>query len=458
MIQSPSQGPGARPNRHDRTKTRQQVNYSHILGLLCILIGAITSMPADAQLVPGIPQITVPRPNSNPIADTAPVGVLERARPEYDALGFEFAEGVLYPSLTTGSFLKSNIFASQAAPVSDFVIDVRPAMTFRSRRDMLSYVVSVYGDYAKYLDHASLSNANAGASLGLIQEIGQDWEFESQTGFRYDHQSPSSFALPVPNAPISALPAYSIFSEQASLTRRVDRLTLAVGAGYQREVYQDAVVNGTLIRESALNANAFSVTSKVGYAVTPLTRIFAESEILRRNYDNGVLNSDTYTMVVGSDFELRRLTRGTIFAGVRTRQYDSGLIGGRTVPTFGFSLEWFPTELLTLNLVGRQDFADTPITTPNGGSAVVNVETIQLEADYEVLRQLIATGVVGFEADRYSATNRADNNLSFGLTLTYMLNRNLRLVGQYRVTDRHSNAAGFSYVLNEIGAAIRVQY
>lgn len=418
----------------------------------------IGSTPSRAQLVPGITQITVPRPNANPLANGEPVGVIEMARPEYDPLGFQTAQGLLYPSLTASGFFEDNIFSSESARVGDLVTHLRPSLTFQSRSDMLSYVANVYADYDQYLDHSSLSNANAGASLGIIQEIGRDWEIESQTGIKYDHQSPASFAISVPNSPISSLPGYTILSEQTSLTRRVDRLSFSIGAGYERETYENVVVNDTLINESALDANAFSLTSRIGYAVSPLTNVFAEAEFLRRDYDNGVLNSDTYTMVAGSDFEFRRLIRGTIFVGVRSRQYDSALIGSRSVPTFGFNLEWFPTRLLTVNLVGRQDFSDTPITTPNGSSAVVNIQTIQLEADYEIRRQLIATAVVGYESDHYSSTNRSDGISSIGLSLTYMINRDLRLIGQYRLSDRNSTAPGFSYVLNEVGVGLRVQY
>ena len=426
------------------------------------LVGALAALgwiaPARAQLVPGITQLEIPRPNANPLATGGPVGVTERLRPEYDALGFPTAQGIFYPSVTGTALYDDNVFSSQSGQADDLVMHLHPAFTFQSRRDTLGYVANGYGDLVHYLGHESLSNSNAGASLGLIQEIGRDWEIESQSGAKYDHQDPSSFASPVPNTTVSHLPAYTILSEQLSATRRVGRLSLSFGGGYQREDFQNVVVGGVLIKESDLDANAFSMTSRAGYAVTPLTRVYVEGEYLRREYDNGVLNSNTVTTVLGSDFEFRRLTRGTIFAGIRDRQYDSPLIGSLTAPTFGIKLAWFPTRLLTFTAVGREDFADTPITTPTGGSAVVDIKTLQVEGDYEVLRQLIGTAVAGFESDNYSLTNRADKTLSLGLSLSYMLNRNLRLIGQYRITDRQSNLAGFSYTRDEIGIGLRTQY
>jgi hypothetical protein len=427
-----------------------------LVGALAVLAAGVA--PARAQLVPGITQLEIPRPNGNPLATGGPVGVTERIRPEYDALGFPTAQGFFYPSVTGTALYDDNIFAGQAAPADDLVMHLRPEFTFQSQRDTLSYIANGYGDFVRYLGHESLSNSNAGASLGLIQEIGRDWEFESQSGAKYDHQDPSSFASPVPNTTISQLPEYSILSEQVSLTRRVDRLTMSIGGGYQREDYQNVVVGGVLVKESDLNANAYSTTTRIAYSITPLTRIYTEGEYLRRDYDNGVLNSNTYTAVFGTDFEFRRLTRGTVFAGVRERQYDSTLIGSLAAPTFGINLQWFPTELLTFTADGRQDFADTPITTPTGGSAVVNIKTLQLEGDYEILRQLIGTAVAGLETDNYSFTGRDDTTLSFGLSLTYLLNRNFRLVGQYRFTDRQSNEAGFSYLRDEIGIGLRAQY
>lgn len=427
-----------------------------LVGALGMLAAGVA--PTHAQLVPGITQLAIPRPNANPLATGGPVGVTDRIRPEYDAIGFPTAQGFFLPAVTGTALYDDNIFASQTAPADDLVMHLRPEMTFQSQRDTLSYIANAYGDFVHYLGHESLSNSNAGATLGLIQEIGKDWEFESQSGAKYDHQDPSSFASPVPNKTISHLPEYSILSEQVSLTRQVDRLSLSIGGGYQREDYQDVIVGGVLVKESDLNANAYSSTARVDYSITPLTRIYAEGEYLRRDYDNGVLNSNTYTTVLGTDFEFRRLTRGTVFFGIRDRQYDSPLIGSLTTPTFGINLEWFPTDLLTFTADGRQDFSDTPITTTTGASAVVNIKTLQLEGDYEILRQMIGAAVAGFETDNYSFTGRADTTLSFGLSLTYMLNRNLRLVGQYRFTDRQSNEAGFSYLRDEIGIGLRAQY
>lgn len=427
-----------------------------LAGVMGALVAGLT--PASAQLVPGITQLEIPRPNGNPLATGGPVGVTARLRPEYDALGFPTAQGYFYPTVTGTMLYDDNVFASQLAPSDDLVMHLRPAFTFQSQRNTLSYVASGYGDFVHYLGHESLSNSNTGASLGVIQEIGRDWEIESQSGAKYDHQDPSSFASPVPNTSIVRLPAYTILSEQLSATRRVDRLSLSFGGGYQREDYQNVVIGGVLIKESDLNANAFSTTTRLGYAVTPLTRVFVEGEYLRRDYDDGVLNSNTYTTVFGTDFEFRRLTRGTVFAGIRQRQYDSALIGSLAAPTFGINLEWFPTRLLTFTAVGREDFADTPITTPTGGSAVVDIKTMQLEGDYEILRQLIGTAVAGLETDTYSLTNRADKTLSLGLSLTYMLNRNLRLIAQYRITERQSSLAGFSYTRDEIGIGLRTQY
>ncbi|HEV2302427.1 MAG TPA: outer membrane beta-barrel protein [Stellaceae bacterium] len=447
---------GGRSTSAARTRRALGSAAAALLGALAALAAGLA--PACAQLVPGITQLEIPRPNANPLAAGGPVGVTERLRPEYDPLGFPTAQGFFYPSVTGTVLYDDNVFASQSAQADDLVMHLRPAFTFQSRRDTLSYIAGGYGDFAHYLGHESLSNSNAGATLGVIQEIGRDWEIESQSGAKYDHQDPSSFASPVPNTAISHLPAYTILSEQVSATRRVDRLSLSFGGGYQREDYQNVVVGGVLIKESDLDANAFSMTSRLGYAVTPLTRIFAEGEYLRRDYDNGVLNSNTVTTIVGTDFEFRRLTRGTVFAGIRQRQYDSALIGSLAAPTFGINLEWFPTRLLTFTAVGRQDFADTPITTPTGGSAVVDIKTLQFEGDYEILRQLIGTAVAGFESDNYSLTNRTDKTLSLGLSLTYMLNRNLRLIGQYRITDRQSSLAGFSYVRDEIGIGLKTQY
>lgn len=415
-------------------------------------------MPVSAQLVPGIPPITIQGPTANPETIGGPVAVTARHYPELEPLGILTVAGQFVPAITGTTVYDDNIFASQFTPVGDVSLHLRPEFTLRSPEGMLSYTATGYGDLVHYMGHPSLSNMNAGAGLGIRQEIARDWVIESRSGAKLNHQDPSSFALPVPNSVVNQLPKYTILSEELSVKYRVGRLALIVTGGGQREDFENVTVNGQLIQESTLNANAWSIGPRVEYGLTPLTRLFAEGQLLRREYDNHILDSTGYTVLFGSIFEWNRLTRGTIFTGWRQRFYDDPNIGKVGKPSFGVNLAWYPTELATFTLVGKQDFADTPITSATGSSAVANIRSLQAEVDYEFLRQLVGSGMLGYETVDYGATGRADANRTLGLSLNYRLNRNFSLIAQYKFTSRTSNQPGFGYDRQQIGVALRSQY
>lgn len=387
-----------------------------------------------------------------------PIGVLDRLLPELQPAGIETVPGLLLPGVTGTMVYDDNIFASSQTPASDLLFHLRPEFALRSPQNLFSYTVQGYADLVKFTDHPALSNGNAGMSIGLLQDFARDWQFESQTAARYDHQDPSSFALPVPNAAVGSLPIYTILQQNLTLRYRVDRFRLSMTGGYQREDFADTVVGGTPVKESTLDANAWQLQQRVEFYLSHLTQLFVDNTLLRREYDNRILNSVGVTTLVGAVFEWRRLIRGTASFGWRERVYDNANIGSLGAPTFAFNLAWYPTEALTLTALGTQDFADTPITAPNGSSAVVNIRNLVAEADYEFTPQWIGTASVGYSTYDYSATARSDTVENLSLSLIYRMNLDMWWTALYKLSSRGSNQPAFGYERQQVGLALKVQY
>jgi len=420
-----------------------------------LLTGAI---PAQAQLVPGIPAITIGQPRINAEGGGGPVGVLDRAQRELSPIGVETVPGLVLPNVTGTMVYDDNIFASSVAPASDLLYHLRPEFLLRSPEGMFSYTVQGYADLVKFTEHPALSNGNLGVSIGMLQEFLRDWQIESQTAAKYDHQDPSGFALPVPNSTVGSLPIYTILQENLTLRYRTGRFRFSTTGGYEREDFANTVVGGTPIKESVLDANAWQVGERVDYYLSHLTQLFIDTTLLRREYDNRLLNSVGATALVGAVFEWRRLIRGTASFGWRERVYDMRNIGTFGSPTFAFNVAWFPTEVLTLTALGTQDFADTPIPAGSGTSAVVDIRNMEAEADYEFTPQWIGTASVGYGTYDYSATGRADAVKTAGLSLIYRMNSNMVWTALYKLSSRGSNQPGFSYERQQIGLALKVQY
>ncbi len=89
---------------------------------------------------------------------------------------------------------------------------------------------------------------------------------------------------------------------------------------------------------------------------------------------------------------------------------------------------------------------------------MLDAKTVRGEADYELLRQVILSGVVAYENDNYTQVSRTDNIVSAGASVKYLMNRYVSLVGEYTYSDRRSNLNGFNFDRHQIGVALTLAY
>jgi hypothetical protein len=423
-----------------------------------LLIGAA---PAAAQILntPGASSIYTPSPTPADQRDlTGPAGVLARPRPELLPEGFWFEGLHLLPSATAATIYDSNIFATQTGAVSDMVVHFRPQLNVDNGANLVSYNFSAFGDIARYASHESLNNSNAGATLGIIGDLAPTFRIESRTFFTYDHLDPASFVLPVANTTLTHLPLYESGGEQLSVIRDIGRWAVGLGGGYRRDKYENITINGVTFQQSQLDANVFNVTPKLTYNITPLLRGVVQAEYLHDNYASGILNSNTYVVTTGVDFEFRRLFRGTAVIGYRDHVYDTSGLGSVSGLTYGLDLAWYPSEIVTVTVTGKQDFSDSILTNAGGAPATSDLKTVQVQVDCEVLRQVILSGVASYENDNYTGTARRDDIISTGANLSYLINRYWIANTQYRYLTRNSTQLGFSYDRHQIGVALKLQF
>ena len=425
---------------------------------ICVLVSASATVlikvpPAAAQLL-GIPPVSVEVPAPLPTRDV-PVGVLERKVVEQQSQGFQLGPVQVSPALTASPIYNSNIFATSTNPTSDMVMSLRPELTLNGAPGSWAYRFNAYGQWDDYHTNSTLSNINGGAGLGITAGSDQEVLVESRTGLIYGHQDPATFGPSVQNAAVPYLPAYTIFNQGFTVTHQPGLLGGSLSAGFERDDYQNVVVNGVLLNQTQFNGNAFSISPKLNYLVAPPTSLYIQGDYVRRNYDNGVDNSGTGAIVLGSKFEIRRLFQGNAYAGYRYRNYDSSTIGSVGGFTYGINAAWYATELMTVKISGKQDFQDSPVV--GNGVSVANVRTIRGELDYEVLPEVIVAAVLGFENDNYQ-TGQNDNILAAGGNVTYYLNRNANLSLLYLYSNRSSNQVGFSYDRHQVGLALKLQY
>jgi hypothetical protein len=402
----------------------------------------------------------VPLPPSGEVSDRGPIGVLDRPRPELEPQGFRLSGMKVVPSLSVGPTYNSNVFAAASNAASDLLVVEHPALTVSSEPGLLSFTFSGYGDFVQYINNQQLTNENAGALLGIRGDLAPALFLESQTSVVYGHQDPASFATSIANGPVPYLPAYTQLSQVLSATRDVGTtMAASLSASFQRSTFQNVLINGALLNQTQFNGNVYTVSPKVSYLISAPTWLYVQGTYQRTAFDasNG-LDSGSFAGVLGTQFEIRRLIRGNVYAGYRDRIYDSSSIGTVGGFTYGLDVAWYPTEILTAKLSGRQDFVDSAVPGSNASTSVVNVKTLQGQLDYEAAREIILSGVVAYENDNYQSTPRIDDNLKIGATARYMLGPNAVIDLQYLYSMRRSSQTGFNYDRQQIGLALKLQY
>jgi hypothetical protein len=125
-------------------------------------------------------------------------------------------------------------------------------------------------------------------------------------------------------------------------------------------------------------------------------------------------------------------------------------IGGLLIDS---SLFWQVSGLTRVSLKAVSEITETNLA---GASGALKREAI-VSVDHAFRRWLIGTASVSYGTYNYRGIDRSDNKLGFSAGLTYYLNRDWALKGEYRREDYHSNVAGQDYTANIYLLGLRFQ-
>ena len=126
------------------------VRYGLGAGLLLSVSWA--SVAAAQDLAPDLTQSDFARDRN--------VGVLERPRPDYDALGLRTGGFLIYPKLDLSETYESNVFATETGARSDFITSLEPSVTAQSQwsRHELNFMADAdLFEYARFNDESEAS-------------------------------------------------------------------------------------------------------------------------------------------------------------------------------------------------------------------------------------------------------------------------------------------------------------
>jgi len=385
------------------------------------------------------------------------VGVLDRPHPEYDALGIRAGTFLVFPKVEIGIGYDDNVYAAEDDAIDDVIYSISPSVSVESTWSRHSLGFSAAANIQRYADLGGEDSDQYRAQATGRLDIRRDANVSGTISYAQAVESRgSSGYTTVTETPIE----YDTVRATLAGVKDFNRVRLSGSLGISEVDYKDnETFAGTPVDFDFRDNQTRTASARLDYALSPATALFGEVGVTGVDYDSigGVSNrdSDGVRVLGGVNFELTNLVTGEVSAGYITRAFDDGATSDVEQFAYRASLNYYPTQLVTVGLKGETTINDSGVlTTP----AYVS-DSVALQVDYEVLRNLIVSGVADYSRDNYQDIDRTDDRYGIGATATYLLNRRAGISLTYsQLTQDSSGAArNVDYTERTLSVALVLQ-
>ncbi len=334
---------------------------------------------------------------------------------------------------------------------------VAPELQGRSlwSRDELAF--SLRGSYTAYDQASSLNRPLVDAKVAHRIDMSRDTQFNLDSRFFLSTDYPGSPNLP---ADLAKLPIYMTFGLGAGVTQRFNRLELMASGIAESTWYQDSeLTDGSTSSNRDRDYRQFGGQLRASYELMPGVRPFVEigGDIRRhelpvdRNGEQRDFERDhaQARLELPAEQQAHRRVRGRLpraaLSGPDACRHPRARVRriaqvGRNRLDHGHA---------------RGHFARGGI---GAGRRLGRAPTRRRPADRPHLpRWLIGTLKFGYGNDQYVGLGRIDNRTSLGAAITYKLNREFWLKGEYRRESLRSNAPDVNYDANIFLVGLKLQ-
>ncbi|MDB5410144.1 MAG: outer rane beta-barrel protein [Rhodospirillales bacterium] len=373
--------------------------------------------------------------------------VLDRPRPEYDALGLRYGSFFLYPRITADEVFNDNIFATKNNTRNDFITVISPTLNLRSN----------------WSNHQL--NFDTGASVGTYARsttenygdyfVGSDGRYDFSRNLaglaaaKYEHLHEERDSVDAPTTSRHPI-EFDAYTARFGITQHDLRIGYIAGIDFRREDYQNgAFPSGVPIIESVRNLNVYSPNAQLNYEIAPRYQAFIRANGDFRRYDHfdpGVgakRDSNGFRADVGGRFDLTGVTYVEAAIGYLTQQYQAATLTSIRGVDASAKVVWNVTQITSIsaNALRTAQDANTAALATNGNpvnSPGYLKSVVGVAIDHELLRNVILHGEANYENDDYMGFDRTDDRIDVGAGARYMFTRNLFLGGAFTYTNRSS--------------------
>lgn len=388
------------------------------------------------------------------------VSVMERPRPEYNALGYRMGAFMAYPAATGSVLYDDNIFATGAGAVDDVIARGTAELSLAST--WARHALNFFGEVShnEYLDVSSETHTDFTLSADGRVDVQRGTAFGGSAAYRSLTEPRTSSSSP--GASVEPID-YERTDLGAFIGHERGRVRLGARTGWRQLNFKDGLTaGGAVIDQDFRDRDIWTLTLRSDVAMSPDTALFVEGTYNDRSYRlkppavGTLRDSDGYEILVGANFDLTNLIRGEVGVGYMRQSFDNPALP--RLKGFGAraGVEWFLTQLTTVSFNAARTAEDSVF----AGSSGYVATQIDAGVDHELLRNLIFSVDLAYADDNYKGIDRSDERLSGTLGATYFMNRNIGVTGSYTHLKQNSSgaAAGADYNVNRIGLSVRFQF
>lgn len=417
---------------------------------------ALSALSAMLMLLPGraqaqIGESTLTQPFV-PQGETrsASVGVAQRGRPYFDAIGVNIGSFRLFPRVETGGGATSNTYFTSAEPTAAPFVYTQASGSLRSRWSRHALTLSASTLLRGYVGEARRNEETWRLGASGVAELGSDVTLGAEAEASRLIQNQLNGDV---EAEIAALSRYRRNFVAVRGQYEVGRIRAFAVADHEDFTFSDVrFPDGTVQDQRDRDRGIDRVTGQVEYARTPALSFYGQASYGRIRYDallDGVtpsLDSDGYRVAIGSNFDFEERARGSIGIGYTRRNFRSDLYDTVSGLSVEGRLEAYPTRLTTVTLEAQRVLQDSALQ----GTAAYWDNRVSARADHELLRNLILNVRGEVAGLTYIGTTQRAKVYSVSTGARFMMSQRMGLQGQigYNSVDR-TRSSGTTNNYNE---------
>lgn len=348
--------------------------------------------------------------------------VAARSRSNYEPAGISLGAFRLYPSAQAQVNYDDNIYNVGEFVRSDVIATVSPQIRLSGqstdyRLDMTADASLVrYGTLHSQDNEQYRLAANGLVPLGPVTL--------DLNGF---YSKVPEVRGSVGDVIIGAPNEYTRLGGGGGLSLQLANVAISASGSVDRFDYRPVHLDDVQIPQDYRDHSAYLGVVRLSMATGPAIRVFVQGSYNHQDYlqvsNRADQNSHGYAVTGGISFGVTGLLSAEVSIGRLAQNYDEPSSSSITGFTYSGRFIWNPTTLITVNLRGARSIAPSPYFNQPG----IVQDSVNLNVDYELLRNLIISTNVGYLTSDYRGEDREDKLFQLNVNARMLLGRNFEV-------------------------------